>query len=63
MSPAVQPRVRELANDNIDVAVAGRVLNVSRSGYWYNPNRRHSSLGMHSPITFERLHTGPDQDR
>jgi putative transposase len=20
---------------------------------WYNPNRRHSSIGMHSPITFE----------
>ena len=20
---------------------------------WYNPKRRHSSIGMHSPITFE----------
>jgi Integrase core domain len=20
---------------------------------WYNPHRRHSSLGMHSPVTFE----------
>jgi putative transposase len=29
---------------------------------WYNPNRRHSSIGMHSPITFETRHTGPDQD-
>jgi putative transposase len=29
---------------------------------WYNPNRRHSSIGMHSPITFETLHTEPDQD-
>jgi len=29
---------------------------------WYNPNRRHSSIGMYSPITFETLHTGPDQD-
>ena len=29
---------------------------------WYNPNRRHSSIGMHSPITFETLHTGPYQD-
>jgi putative transposase len=29
---------------------------------WYNPNRRHSSVGMHSPVTFETLHTGPDQD-
>ena len=29
---------------------------------WYNPNRRHSSIGMHSPVTFETLHTGPDQD-
>jgi putative transposase len=29
---------------------------------WYNPNRRHSSIGMHSPITFETLHTGPDED-
>jgi putative transposase len=30
---------------------------------WYNPDRRHSSIGMHSPISFETLHTGPDQDR
>jgi putative transposase len=29
---------------------------------WYNPKRRHSSLGMHSPVTFEALHTGSDQD-
>lgn len=29
---------------------------------WYNPNRRHSSIGMHSPVTFETLHTRPDQD-
>ncbi len=29
---------------------------------WYNPQRRHSSIGMHSPITFETLHPGPDQD-
>lgn len=29
---------------------------------WYNPKRRHSSIGMHSPITFETLHPGPDQD-
>jgi len=29
---------------------------------WYNPKRRHSSVGMHSPVTFETLHTGPDQD-
>jgi putative transposase len=29
---------------------------------WYNPNRRHSSIEMRSPITFETLHTGPDQD-
>ena len=29
---------------------------------WYNPQRRHSSIGMHSPATFETLHTGPDQD-
>ena len=29
---------------------------------WYNPKRRHSSIGMHSPITFEALHTGSDQD-
>jgi hypothetical protein len=25
---------------------------------WYNPNRRHSSIGMRSPVTFEALHTG-----
>ena len=29
---------------------------------WYNPKRRHSSIGMHSPVTFESLHTEPDQD-
>jgi putative transposase len=29
---------------------------------WYNPTRRHSSIGMHSPVTFETLHTGSDQD-
>lgn len=29
---------------------------------WYNPHRRHSSIEMHSPVTFETLHTGPDQD-
>jgi putative transposase len=29
---------------------------------WYNPKRRHSSVGMHSPVTFEALHTGSDQD-
>jgi putative transposase len=23
---------------------------------WYNPYRRHSSIGMHSPATFEGLH-------
>ena len=30
----IYPLVRELADDNIDVAVACRVLNVSRSGYY-----------------------------
>lgn len=30
---------------------------------WYNPNRRHSSIGMHSPITFETLRTRSDQER
>ena len=29
---------------------------------WYNPNRRHSSIGMHSPVTFETLHALSDQD-
>ena len=29
---------------------------------WYNLNRRHSSIGMHSPVTFEMLHTGSDED-
>jgi putative transposase len=30
---------------------------------WYNPKRRHSSIGMHSPTpTFEALRTGLDQD-
>ena len=27
---------------------------------WYNPKRRHSSIGMHSPATFEGLHQPPD---
>jgi putative transposase len=26
---------------------------------WYNPYRRHSSIGMHSPVTFESLHRPP----
>jgi putative transposase len=29
---------------------------------WYNPKRRHSSIGMHSPVTFETLHTEAEQD-
>src|SRR5262249_37302158 len=29
---------------------------------WYNPNRRHSSIGMHSPVTFETLRNRSDQD-
>jgi putative transposase len=29
---------------------------------WYNPKRRHSSIGMRSPVTFEALHTESDQD-
>jgi putative transposase len=27
---------------------------------WYNPYRRHSSIGMHSPATFEGLYRPPD---
>ncbi len=27
---------------------------------WYNPYRRHSSIGMHSPVTYERLHQPSD---
>jgi putative transposase len=27
---------------------------------WYNPYRRHSSIGMHSPVTFEGLYEPPD---
>lgn len=27
---------------------------------WYNPYRRHSSIGMHSPVTFEGLHRPSD---
>ena len=30
---------------------------------WYNPKRRHSSIGMRSPITFETVHSGSDPDR
>jgi putative transposase len=29
---------------------------------WYNPKRRHSSIEMHSPITFETLQTWLDED-
>jgi len=29
---------------------------------WYNTKRRHSSIGMRSPATFEALHTGSDHD-
>jgi putative transposase len=29
---------------------------------WYNPNRRHSGIEMHSPATFEALHTRSVQD-
>jgi putative transposase len=29
---------------------------------WYNPKRRHSSIGMHSPVTFEARHTRSNQD-
>jgi putative transposase len=27
---------------------------------WYNPRRRHSSIGMHPPATYDTLHTGSD---
>lgn len=27
---------------------------------WYNPYRRHSSIGMHSPVTFDGMHTPSD---
>jgi putative transposase len=29
---------------------------------WYNPKRRHSSIGMHSPADFEAHDTDPNQD-
>ncbi|GLZ43790.1 transposase [Actinokineospora sp. NBRC 105648] len=29
---------------------------------WYNPKRRHSSIGMRSPVMFEALHARSDQD-
>jgi len=29
---------------------------------WYNPKRRHSGIGMRSPVTFEALHTRSGQD-
>jgi len=29
---------------------------------WYNPKRRHSSIGMLSPMDYEAAHTEPDQD-
>ena len=27
---------------------------------WYNPRRRHTSLGMLSPVEFETLHTSAE---
>lgn len=30
---------------------------------WYNPERRHSSIGMLSPVDFEQLHTPSDHSR
>ena len=30
---------------------------------WYNPKRRHSSIGMLSPIDYEAAHPSPHQDR
>lgn len=27
---------------------------------WYNPYRRHSGIGMHSPVTYETLHRPPN---
>ena len=29
---------------------------------WYNPLRRHSSIGMLSPVDYEAVHTPPDHD-
>jgi len=29
---------------------------------WYNPLRRHSSIGMLSPVDYETRHTAPNQD-
>jgi putative transposase len=26
---------------------------------WYNPHRRHSALGYHSPLGYERMHHRP----
>jgi putative transposase len=29
---------------------------------WYNPKRRHSSIGMLSPVDYEAAHRAPNQD-
>ena len=31
--------------------------------YWYNPVRRHSSIGMLSPASYEAVHTPSDHDQ
>ncbi|WP_425393409.1 IS3 family transposase [Actinomycetospora chiangmaiensis] len=47
---------------------AGRSMTTCATGIfewiecWYNPIRRHSSIGMLSPVDFEARHTNPDQD-
>jgi putative transposase len=37
-------------------------LELLDSRVWYNPSRRHSSIGMLSPVDYEAAHTETEQD-
>jgi transposase InsO family protein len=58
----VFPLVRELADDDIDVALACRVLNVSRSGYYEWRTRVKSARAQQNELplkVIEKIHSEP----
>jgi putative transposase len=48
----VDTRIREI-RDELANAIFGWIE------CWQNPYRRHSSIGMHSPVTFEKHYRPP----